>query len=389
MNILHIIPSLGRGGVETWLMHVYRHIDRNRYHFDFLPVSAGGAGYADEVRQLGGKVLSSVLPGRLVAYRRNLMQVLAKEGPYDAIHSHMGYSSGFDLRYAAKASVPIRIAHSHNTKFGGRNRRLRSYVYEPVARRWIRTYATVGIGCSHAAADALFSPNWRSDSRLGVLYCGLDFSPFRVSDGTPQAIREKWGIPDQAPVIGHVGGFRVQKNHQFLLQLATELLRAIPDAFFLFVGDGPLRAQIETDIQRLGLGERVILTGWASDVPSLMHAMDVFVLPSLHEGLGLVLVEAQCAALPCICSDVIPSEADILPGGVRRLPLSSGTAAWSEAICEVLRLPRLDVDEAFEKVAGSPFALERSVADLLTIYDTGRLPGSTRRTARCGMASPR
>jgi len=373
MRILHVLAKTGQGGVETWLMNVYRHIDRDRFRFDFLTQTAEPQYHDEEIRRLGGRVIHCWTPRQPLRYRRRLIRILKEEGPYDVIHAHGGNFMGIVLRYAAGAGIPVRIVHSHSLQHG-LPRRLRSYVYQFFTRRWMFRYATVGLGCSSAAAAALFGPNWRSDKRFGVLLYGMDFSGFELPETARADRRKEFGIRPETPVVGHVGRFTPEKNHRFLIQVAAEVIRAMPEARFLLVGDGALRSQIEQDIRRAGLDEQIILTGMRSDVPSLLAAMDAYVFPSEFEGLGLSLVEAQAAGLRCVVSDVVPREADVLPARVRRLPLRAGVGAWAAAVRELLRMPRPDPQEARKALEASRFALTNTLAELIRTYETGRPP---------------
>jgi glycosyltransferase involved in cell wall biosynthesis len=373
VRILHITGRFGHGGIQTWLMNMFRHIDRGRYCFEFMRHTPGAQPHDDEIRSLGGRILPSFSPRQPARYQRHVMRVLEKEGPYDVVHAHGGNAMGLVLRCAAKAGVPVRIVHSHNLqpKLG---KRWRSYIYDVFTRHWLFQYATVGLGCSSAAAEALFRSRWGRDARLGVLLYGIDFAPFRPTENARQTIRRELAIPDDAPVVGHVGRFTPEKSHGFLVEVAAEVVRCVPGVRFMLVSDGPLRSEVEAKIDRLGLSDRFVLTGFRRDVPALMQAMDVFVLPSRFEGLGLVLVEAQATGLQCVISEHVPQEAVVVADHVTQIPLSAGPLAWRDAIARHLRAPRPDVEQTWMEVANSRFALKNSLADLIQVYETGRPP---------------
>jgi glycosyltransferase involved in cell wall biosynthesis len=201
-----------------------------------------------------------------------------------------------------------------------------------------------------------------------VLYCGIDLEPFR-QEVSREAVRQELGIPKDAPVVGHVGRFTPQKNHAFLLQIAAEVVKMRPDVRFLLVGDGPLRPQIEARARELGIAGNAIFTGVRSDVPRLMlGAMDAFIFPSLWEGLGLVVVEAQAAGLPCIVSEWVPAEATVLPEGVERVPLSGGQGQWVLALVQALEHRELDRGASTDLVAASAFSIVRSAHALEELY---------------------
>src|SRR5690606_15972476 len=209
--------------------------------------------------------------------------------------------SGWALRTAAQARVPVRIAHSHNDTSAVQARAsLPRRAYLTLMKYSIDRYATHRLSASRLAASALFKSGWETDLRHRLLYYGVDLTPFGAAvDG--RSLRADLNIPPNAFVIGHVGRFAEQKNHRFLIEIAAEVCHHDRNARFLLVGDGPLRPRIEQQVAQAGLGERVIFAGLRADVPALMTGvMDCFLLPSLFEGLGIVLIEAQAAGLPCI-----------------------------------------------------------------------------------------
>jgi len=195
----------------------------------------------------------------------------------------------------------------------------------------IRRYATHGLAVSREAAAALFGAAWRNEARYRLLFCGIDLTPFQAKVD-PMAVRDDLAVPRDAFVIGHVGRFVSVKNHAFLIEIVAELVKTVPNVHLLLIGDGELLPAIEQQAARAGLAGRVTFAGARSEVPRLMRAMDVFAFPSHFEGLGLALVEAQAAGVPCIASDVIPEEADLIPQLIQRLSLAQSASVWAEAI---------------------------------------------------------
>jgi len=328
LSVLHVVGGMNRGGVETWLMHVLRHIDRERFQMDFLVHTTQECAYDEEIRALGAKIIPCLHPRRPWIYARNFKRILREDGAYDVVHSHVHHYSGHVLRLAHQAGVPVRIAHSHNdTSALQAKARLLRRSYLALMKRWIARHATVGLAASRRAVADLFGRDWESDPRWRILYYGVDFTPFHA-DVDPAAVRAELGIPMDAFVVGHVGRFAEQKNHALLVDIATEATKWEPRTPVLLVGDGPLRPDIERQVAQAGLAERVIFAGIRPDVPRIMlGAMDLFLFPSLFEGLPLALVEAQAAGLPCVFSDVVSEEADVVivgAGGAGRLRRPAG-----------------------------------------------------------------
>ena len=375
IKILQIVGGMHRGGIETWLMHVLRNIDRDLFQIDFMAHSVESCEYDDEIRSLGSRIIVSPYsthPNRnLLSYPAFFKRMLQEYGPYDVVHSHAGYVNGNTLRIAKQAGVPVRIAHSHNDLSNiAAKQPWKRRLYWILLKWWIDRYATVGLACSRDAAADMFGSNWQSDRRWQILYCGLNLKPFQ-EQVDPARVRTELGIPQDAFVIGHIGRFEPAKNHQFLVEIAAEIAQKEPRMRLLLIGCGSLQGDIENQVAQLGLTDKVIFAGVRSDVPQLMlGAMDMFLFPSLYEGLGLVLIEAQAAGLPCIFSDIVPKEADVIKPLMQRLSLSQSASEWAKAILAQKQddLP-IKQSKALSTIQNnSPFNIETSAKNLTDIY---------------------
>lgn len=370
IRILHVVGGMNRGGIETWLMHVLRHIDRDQFKMDFLVHTTDPCPYDREVRTLGSQIIPCLDPSQPLTYAANFKAILREYGPYDIVHSHVHLFNGYVLRLAKQLGVPIRIAHSHNdTSLVEAKAKWHRRLYVALSKRWIDRYANLGLGCSQLAVVDLFGLNWKSDPRWRVLYYGIDFKP--MSDRIDAAaIRTQLGIPADAFVIGHVGRFVLQKNHKFLLEIAAEIAKREPTMRLLLIGEGILRPDIEQKVLEMNLRDRVIFGGVRSDVPHLMRgAMDVFLLPSLHEGLPVVGIEAQAAGLPFILSDTITEEVARVKPLIQRISLSQPPSDWAEAILALRKSASvLSPSEALMLLENSHFNIQISVKELSKIY---------------------
>ena len=369
IRILHVVGGMNRGGIETWLMHILRNIDRQHFEMDFLVNTAESCSYDDEILALGSKISRCLNPTKPLVYSAEFKQILKDNAPYDIVHSHVHHYSGFTLFLAKQAGVPIRIAHSHNDTSSaeaqaGWKRRL----YLTLMEKSIAHYATLGLGASDEAAADLFGSTWKNDPRWQILYCGLDLTPFQKQPDP--TLRAEFNIPADAFVIGHVGRFEAQKNHQFILEIAAEVVKQKPNMRLFLVGVGPLREEVEQKAARLGLSDKTIFAGVRADVPQLMlSVMDVFLFPSLFEGLGLVLIEAQAAGLVSVISDVVPQAADIVAPLVERLPLSNSASTWAETIL-ARHQTAIAQSEALSLVMDSQFNLDICLKQLKKIYQS-------------------
>jgi glycosyltransferase involved in cell wall biosynthesis len=334
-RILHVVGGMERGGVETWLMHVLHNIDRERFQLDFLVHTTNSCAYDEEIRALGSEIIPCLSPSCPWQYAKNFKRILREYGPYDVVHSHVHHFSGFVLFLARRAGVPIRITHSHNdTSLNDSGSCMLRKGYLKIMKHLIKREATCGLACSRQAAVALYGEDWQENLRWQVLYCGIELEPFRQSVDCDE-VRREFGIPMDAFVLGHVGGFREQKNHTFLIDIAAEVAKQDHSMRLLLVGDGPLRRKIENKVIRLRLTDKIIFAGLRHDVARIMRgAMNMFVMPSLHEGLPVVGIEAQAAGLPLVISDTITDELDVSGSLVRRVSLDSSLAVWCRTIAE-------------------------------------------------------
>jgi glycosyltransferase involved in cell wall biosynthesis len=331
IRILHVVDRMNRGGAETWLMQVLRHINRERFQLDFLATASEPGSFDEAISDCGSNVLGGPV-GRKPWWRASCFQrVFEKYGRYDVVHSHLHHFSGAVLRSAAYAGIPVRIAHSHSdTSARERRANIGQTAYIRLMDRWIRQYATCGIAVSRAAAKSLFGPDWGTDSRKHVLYCGTDPSAFRGKSAFDADLRMEMKIPSRSRVYGYIGRFVEPKNHPFLIEILQRLAILDPAGIFVLAGDGPLFSSTQAAIERTGLSGRTRLLGARPDVPRLLSSLiDVLLLPSLWEGLPLVTIESQAAGVPCLCSEAVPEEAIEIPGLLRRIPLDVPADLWA------------------------------------------------------------
>jgi glycosyltransferase involved in cell wall biosynthesis len=370
IRILHVLGTLNPGGVETWLLHVLRNIDRDKFHLEFCTFGEEPGLYAPEAEKLGSTVLWCRKSANLWAFGRRFRGIL-REGKYDVVHSHVHSFSGAVLRWAKAEGVPMRIAHSHNT-YDGKSDALPRRYYRRLMKSWITRYATHGLAASKAAAAALFGEDWQNDHRVRVLYYGIDLRPFQEPVDRA-AVRRELGLPIDAPTVGHVGRFDPQKNHHFLLEIAAEVLKKRPEIHFLLVGDGPLRPEIERRAKSMGLSDNVHFLGVRTDVPRLMcGAMDVFLFPSLWEGLPVTLIEAQAAGLQCLVSATVPDEVVFLPESVQFLSLLAGVNIWATQFTKGFNTYRPGLAAVLAGVSQTTFSIQHSLTDLASVYSSGQ-----------------
>lgn len=371
IRVLHIVGGMNRAGAETWLMHILRCVDRERLRMDFIVHSEQDFAYADECRSLGSQLLLCESPSRPLRYAHNFRRILNQSGRYDVVHSHVHHFSGYVLRLAHESGVPVRIAHSHvdTSEIDQRAGALRR-AYLALSRRWIMQHATCLLAGTNASARSLFGANYEADSRLQILPYRLDLSEYRVPVDRLQ-VRASLGLPGDAFVIGHIGRFSAQKNHAFLIAVAGAVAKRVPKTHLLLLGVGELREEIERVVAEAGLAHRTVFAGSRADLPRMLAAMDVFVFPSLYEGNPLALIAAQAAGLPCVISDSITDEADVVTTLIRRLSLSDPSETWARAV-ELLGRHSLNLksaSNALEIVGKQRGDLQAGVDELTAVYE--------------------
>ena len=374
LRVLHVVAGMNRGGVETWLMNVLRAAGRDALHMDFLVHETAGGAYDEEIRRLGSDVIPCPAPGPL-AFAKNFAAVMRARGPYDVVHSHVHAYSGWVLRQAHRAGVPVRVAHSHTDRSNvAAEKALKRRVYGALMRHLIRRHATAGVGVSEASAAGLFGAGWKGDPRWRVVYLGINVAAVRAAADDGAAARAELALPPDAEVVGHVGNLLPVKNHDLLLAVAAEMLSrrpaGAPPLRFLLVGDGPLRGRLEARAAALGIGHAVTFAGTRPDVPRMLAAMDAFVFPSLWEGLPLSVVEAQAAGLGVVLSDRVTPECVVLPERVWRLPPDAPAGRWAEACAAALKTrDAASAADALARVEGSRFNMDRCLRELQALYE--------------------
>jgi len=367
IRVLHVHSDLHWGGVEQWLLQVSRSIDRSSFQFDFFAASADPV-WQSAIESMGLGSIASPRPRQLVRYAMSLRRTLHQRPRYDVIHSHFLDHSGLLLREAARAGVPLRIAHSHvDTAPIFPTMGIPWRAYFRIQNRLLRRYATRGIAASSAAAASMFGHEWKTDRRWSVLHYGIDLDPF---NRPAQHIRSELGFRSEDIIFGHVGRFVEQKNHRFLVDVVERLIRLVPRAKFLWIGEGHLQPTIEERLRALGIRDRVTILSRCSNVPALMRgAMDAFLFPSKYEGLGIAVVEAQAAGLPCFLADRVPTDADVVHPLVQRLSLLESPEHWASTIARTVQQNRpVSAREALEAVRRSSFNMESSVRRLEELY---------------------
>ena len=330
IRVLHNIVLMDAGGIETLVMNLYRHIDKEQILFDFLVHRPQEGYYEKEIREYGGKVYRTrpFNPLHMREYKKECMNILTSHPEYKVFHVHQELGL-WTLDYAHQAGIPTRIAHAHNAKTVV-NLKYFFFLYE---KMFIKKHCTDMFMCSKPAGEWLFGKQAVRDGKVKYINNSIETDRFKYNEQTRRNMREKLGVGDKI-VIGHVGRFAQPKNHTFILDVFNEIHRMSKNTVLVLCGEGKLEDDIKAKTKALGLENDVIFTG-VMDTSVLYQALDLFLFPSLWEGLPLTGIEAQTSGLPIVMSDVIADET-VVTDNVTRLSLSNSADVWAKTCLDVL-----------------------------------------------------
>ncbi|MEG7334965.1 glycosyltransferase family 1 protein [Bacillus sp. 0102A] len=367
-RVLHVLSGMNRGGAETMVMNLYRKMDRSKVQFDFLTYRNDPCAFDEEILSLGGRLfyVPSIGQSNPLTFVRNVRHTITENGPFSAVHAHTDFQTGFIALAARLAGVPVRVCHSHNTSWKtGFNWKDRLQLM--VFRRLILANATALCACGEDAGRFLFGPS--NMERVHLLPNGIDLDLFAPNVQWADEEKTARGIAADRLIIGHVARFHEVKNHVFLLKLAAHLKEHGVRFQLVLAGDGPLREKMEEEARRQNLLSDVLFLGTEDNIHELMRTFDVFVMPSLYEGLPVVLVEAQASGLPCIISDTITEKVDVGLGLVTRLNLSEPIGIWAETIARAAAAGRPKRELIKETLAELGYDAQQNVGALLNVYN--------------------
>lgn len=356
IKVLMIVHEMNRGGIENFIMNLFRTIDREKIQFDFVEHTNKKCAFDDEIESLGGKIYHC--PDYRVInhfeYSKWWNSFFKEHNEYKVIHSHLDSSANIHLRIAKKYGL-ITIAHSHNTQEGAGVRA----IVKKTLKVGFNDCCDYKFGCSEAANNWLYGGKSKDTVviRNGIISSNYPFD----LDKRNQFVAE-FNIENKT-VIGSVARFCHQKNHIFMIDIIYEYLKINPNSVLILVGDGELKQEIVDRIQKYKIQDSVIFTGVRSDVPDVLNVFDLFLMPSFHEGLPVSAIEAQASGLKCLLSDTISKEVDIT-GNVEFMSLGNSPREWAEKIKTMLPYKR---ENTKQKIIDAGYDIE-STAEWLTSF---------------------
>lgn len=378
IRVLQIVENLNTGAVENWLVRMFKASRRDypNYQWTFFCVLGQPGRLDEEVRAFGGEIIYS--PYNLSqnrAFFRALRQVM-KEGHYDVMHCHHDIMSAVYLWASLGIPIHRRIVQVHNADLGlpTPNPIKAILLWKLMQRTCLRADRIVGI--SRHTLSTFTGKSKPKQGRDVVLYYGVDTSKFPRQVENKPHLRQRLNLPVNKKIILFAGRMDWFKNPLFVVEILRHLASRDPDVIAVFAGKGPLENEVRQLAKQHSLEDKVMVLGWFEDTATLMRACDVFVFPRVEtraqgigkEGLGLVVMEAQAAALPILMSRGVPEDVLVVSELVEIVPLVSGAQVWAEAVLRILSKPRLSPETALQKIETSPFSMSAGVANLMALY---------------------
>lgn len=331
IKVLQVFGKLNRGGAETMLMNIYRELDKDTVKFDFIKHTKEECAYDNEIYSIGGKIYS--IPRYKIynhfQYKRAWNKFFQEHNEFDIIHCHVRSTASIILNIANKYGF-ITIAHSHNTSSG----KGISSVVKNILQRRIRYISKYYIGCSKQSAEWLFGRKVANSNKCIVLNNSIDTKKYMCDENVRNDVRKELGIKNNEILIGNVGRFSYAKNHKFLIEIFEQICNLNKNYKLVLVGDGELKIKIQNYVKKKGLEDKVIFTGVRKDVDRILQAVDLIIMPSIHEGLPVALIEAQCNGLKCYISSNITDEVCISKKNIIKISLDNNALEWAEKIID-------------------------------------------------------
>lgn len=362
VRIAHIIGKWIGGGVESVVMNYYRNIDKSKIQFDFICDDDSTNIPRAEIESMGGRIILIPPYQKVFKYQKELKRVL-REGNYRIVHSHINALSVFPLRAAKKAGVPVRIAHSHSTT---NKKEWKKNILKMVLKPFSKVYATHYFACTEHAGRWLFGDKTFDEGKVYILNNAIDLDKFKYNEEVRRAKRKDLNIDDDTIVIGHAGRFVAQKNHEFIIDIFNEVHKQNKNTKLMLIGKGPLEEHIKEKVEQYRLTEAVMFLGQRpDDIHELYQAMDIFLFPSLYEGLGMVAIEAQCSGLPCICSTEVPEAAKVT-NNIEFIDLQENIEKWTEEV--LLHINNSRKEDYIDQVEKCGYNIRQEVKELEKKY---------------------
>ena len=351
-RILVIITTAftATGGLASVMLNYYRSLDKKGLQIDFASTNTITPDLNDEIQKNGSKYYQLPKRKNIIRYWK-AVKCLSRN--YDVVHLHANRSTAvIELSAAKNAGVPKRIHHNHTSK-------TQHPFINAVLHPFFMHSFTDAIACSQLAGDWLFGKN-----NYKILRNAINIAKFEYNNDVRVLIRNEFGIKEEDFVVGHIGKFMDAKNHEFLIKVFAEYHLKHPNSKLLLVGDGEWRSKVESWVADSGCADSIILAGLRTDIPAIVQAMDVFVFPSIYEGMPLTVLEAQASGLPCLISSNVTSD-------VKMKDLADGVKDWADSIDSFDYAISREVrcHNNYELITKAGYNIENEANELLKIYN--------------------
>lgn len=365
IKVLYVYGGImAHGGIETFMMNNFREMDSDKVHIDFVVHGNGMGIYDQEILEQGSKIYHVPIRSKNPLGNYKEIKNILLNNDYLIVHSHMDAMNSWVLKIAEQCGVPIRISHSHNTDHLTNNKF--KYALNEYAKSNIARHATHLMACSESAGRWLYGEKTVKNNEVTIVPNAISTEKYKFHLKHRTNIRREFNLKEKDIVIGHIGRFDYQKNHAMILDIFKEIVVNYPDAKLLLVGVGHLKSKIMSKIRDLNLTNNVIFTGNRNDVPALLSAMDLFLFPSLFEGLGIVLIEAQANGLPCLVSTTVPKEVEIT-NLVTYENLDEHPADWAKKALDIIDETNRNLDTS-QQVKNAGYDINASAKKLEEYY---------------------
>ncbi len=369
-KILQVVSCLESGGTEAFIMNNYKAVDKNKIQFDFLVFVKNDHPYIEEIEKMGGKVFFAMTPSikKIKTFLTTVEKIIKENGPYSAVHSHVNIANSWVMLAAKNAGVPIRISHSHAVFTG-------SSKFEQLLRNYqinlIKKNATDFLACSNEAGNSLYGENFFLKNGK-VIKNGIDLHRFFNITEKSEKLKNEFNLSnDNDLILGNITRFDNNKNQTFIVDVFYEILKKNNKAILLLGGvDGGALAEVKEKVSVLGIENNVRFIGKRQDVPECLNLIDAYIFPSVYEGLGIAILEAQASGCECFVSTGVSQEADMGIGTMHYYNLNDGAEAWAERILKCYENRKNPSKESIQEAfANKGFDINSSVEELVFIYE--------------------
>ena len=339
MHILNCVNDLANGGIEAFCLNINKNIDTNKFKIDYFLTLGKNEYHKDSIKELGGNIFNI----NNIKLRKHFMNklkiffstinILKNNGPYNAVHIHNCKGMSSILLASWICRVPIRITHSHNAfypKSKSFKLQTKIKIADIIRKIYINIFSTNKLGCSQEACKSMYGNKCFKDKRTEIIFNGIDLEKFNIKNYDKEELIKKYKVTKENINFINIGRYSEEKNQLFFIDIFYELSKKRNNVNLTIIGHGEMKAKIKEYITKLNLQDKIRLMPHDSCIPEVLSTMDYFILPSIHEGLGIVLIEAQAMGLHCFASNYVPEEAQV--GLCNYINLEDGVNKWCENI---------------------------------------------------------